>query len=380
MSRWLLLCLLWLGSASASAVELADLLDLPAERGPRALRSLLLDIAPAGNRLVAVGEYGTILYSDDKGASWKQAEVPVQVTLTAVFFPEPDLGWAVGHDAVILHTQDGGATWSRQLDGRQTGDLLLAGAEQWEAKAITLESSEDADPDELMLLQDAAMLAMDEALREQEIGPNRPFLDVWFSDKNMGYAIGAFNYFFVTEDGGKTWSDASFRLPNPEFLHLYSIASIDSSTLLLVGEFGMVMRSTDTGQTWEQLDLGYDGTLFAANGGEGEAWIGGLRGNVFHSRDAGQNWQRLLQKTEASLLGSIIDGAGRARFVGLSGMLVEIERDSGQAVRVSQISPLTLAAIISVSEQGTVLVGSAGVTRLDEKGSIVPVRYVEYRK
>jgi photosystem II stability/assembly factor-like uncharacterized protein len=142
----------------------------------------------------------------------------------------------------------------------------------------------------------------------------------------------------------------------------------------------MVMRSTDTGQTWEQLDLGYDGTLFAANGGEGEAWIGGLRGNVFHSRDAGQNWQRLLQKTEASLLGSIIDGAGRARFVGLSGMLVEIERDSGQAVRVSQISPLTLAAIMSVSEQGTVLVGSAGVTRLDEKGSIVPVSYVEYRK
>jgi photosystem II stability/assembly factor-like uncharacterized protein len=273
MSRWLLLCLLWLGSASASAVELADLLDLPAERGPRALRSLLLDIAPAGNRLVAVGEYGTILYSDDKGASWKQAEVPVQVTLTAVFFPEPDLGWAVG----------------------------------------------------LMLLQDAAMLAMDEALREQEIGPNRPFLDVWFSDKNMGYAIGAFNYFFVTEDGGKTWSDASFRLPNPEFLHLYSIASIDSSTLLLVGEFGMVMRSTDTGQTWEQLDLGYDGTLFAANGGEGEAWIGGLRGNVFHSVDAGDTWQRLERVSEASLLGSVVDGNGKARFAGLSGALLIVD-------------------------------------------------------
>jgi photosystem II stability/assembly factor-like uncharacterized protein len=253
--------------------------------------------------------------------------------------------------------------------------LLLAGAEQWEAKAITLESSEDADPDELMLLQDAAMMAMDEALREQEIGPNRPFLDVWFADENTGYAIGAFNYFFVTEDGGKTWSDASFRLPNPEFLHLYSIASIDTGTLLLVGEFGMVMRSTDAGQTWEQVDLGYEGTLFTANGGDGEAWIGGLRGNVFHSVDAGDTWQRLEQKTEASLLGSIIDGAGRARFVGLSGMLVEVERDSGQAVRVSQVSPLTLAAIISVSEHGAVLVGSAGVTRLDEKGSIVPVSY-----
>jgi photosystem II stability/assembly factor-like uncharacterized protein len=254
--------------------------------------------------------------------------------------------------------------------------LLLAGAEQWEAKAITLESSEDADPDELMLLQDAAMLAMDEALREQEIGPNRPFLDVWFSDKNMGYAIGAFNYFFVTEDGGKTWSDASFRLPNPEFLHLYSIASIDSSTLLLVGEFGMVMRSTDTGQTWEQLDLGYDGTLFAANGGEGEAWIGGLRGNVFHSVDAGDTWQRLERVSEASLLGSVVDGNGKARFAGLSGALLIVDLSAEVPVSLGKASPRTIAALTIVTGQDTLLVGSAGVAKIDVDGNRIPTVYV----
>lgn len=375
MKRWLLFCFLCVVSTAASAAELVDLLDLPAERGPRALHSLLLDVAPAGDRLVAVGEYGTIIYSDDQGATWSQAQVPVQVTLTAVDFPQPRLGWAVGHDAVILHTTDGGVTWSRQLDGRQTGDLLVAGAEQWEAMAMALEESEDADMDELMLLQDAAMLAMDEALREQEVGPNRPLLDVVFTDSSRGFAIGAFNYFFVTEDGGKNWVDASYRLPNPEFLHLYSIAAIDADTLLLVGEFGMVMRSTDAGQTWERFDLGYDGTLFTANGGAGEAWIAGLRGNIFHSRDAGDSWQHLQRMTEASLLGSTVDGPGRARFVGLSGILVAVDQSAEDSVQVRKPATLTQASLASSAGGNTVLVGSAGVTVVDAKGVKVPAVY-----
>ena len=36
-------------------------------------------VALAGSRLVAVGEHGVIIYSDDEGASWRQASVPVNV-------------------------------------------------------------------------------------------------------------------------------------------------------------------------------------------------------------------------------------------------------------------------------------------------------------
>jgi hypothetical protein len=80
-----------------------------------ATSALLLGITEAGDRLVTVGEYGHILYSDDRGETWVQAEnVPTRITLTAVSFANDQEGWAVGHDAVILHTSDGGTTWERQ--------------------------------------------------------------------------------------------------------------------------------------------------------------------------------------------------------------------------------------------------------------------------
>ena len=374
MLRGLLLSLVIGISAAAGASSLVDLLDLPAEAGERALRSMLLDVTRAGDRLVAVGEYGTVLYSDDDGRGWRQASVPVQVTLTAVHFPTPDKGWAVGHDAVILHSSDGGASWQKQLDGRQTGDLLVKAAEEWNASVEAIDPA-IVGSDELMLLQDAAMMAMDEALREQEIGPNRPLLDVWFASDQRGFAIGAFNYFFVTEDGGKTWRDASSRLPNPEFLHLYGISPIAQDTLLLVGEFGLVMRSADGGQSWESLDVGYEGSLFSVNGGEGSAWIAGLRGNVFYTADAGDSWQPMAARTEATLLGSALSGEGRARFVGVGGIVVEMDLANEDVVRLSKGSQLTLASLL-LADDSLILVGAAGITRLDADGTPTAPRYL----
>jgi photosystem II stability/assembly factor-like uncharacterized protein len=98
----------WSGGALSLLVLLSAL--APAARAatdyamimPRAASSLLLDIAAAGDRLVAVGERGHILYSDDHGDSWVQTRVPTSVMLTRVFFVSGDLGWAVGHDGNIL--------------------------------------------------------------------------------------------------------------------------------------------------------------------------------------------------------------------------------------------------------------------------------------
>ena len=50
--------------------------------------TLLLDVASAGSRLVAVGQRGHIIYSDDQGKTWVQAKVPSRVLLTAVFFAD----------------------------------------------------------------------------------------------------------------------------------------------------------------------------------------------------------------------------------------------------------------------------------------------------
>ena len=70
-----------------------------------ATEALLLGVTRAGKRIVAVGEYGNIVLSDDDGATWHQAkDVSTTVTMTAVHFADDKRGWAVGHDTLVMHT------------------------------------------------------------------------------------------------------------------------------------------------------------------------------------------------------------------------------------------------------------------------------------
>ncbi len=80
------------GLSHASAY--VDVLDLPARVSALAVNSPLSGMARAGDRLVAVGQRGHILYSDDAGKHWQQAAVPVSADLNAVSFSfrHPRLG------------------------------------------------------------------------------------------------------------------------------------------------------------------------------------------------------------------------------------------------------------------------------------------------
>ena len=55
-------------------------------KAPLATRSLLLDGVSVDGLMVAVGERGHILISENQGQSWRQANVPTRATLTGVFF------------------------------------------------------------------------------------------------------------------------------------------------------------------------------------------------------------------------------------------------------------------------------------------------------
>ncbi len=63
--------------APGAAAREAPPLEQAALITPQAARSVLLGLARAGDRLVAVGERGIILYSDDNGANWQHELAPV---------------------------------------------------------------------------------------------------------------------------------------------------------------------------------------------------------------------------------------------------------------------------------------------------------------
>ncbi|VVM75351.1 hypothetical protein PS619_02020 [Pseudomonas fluorescens] len=121
-------CVLPVSQAQAAVV--GDVLHTPAMRAPQARQAVLLDLARAGARLVAVGERGIVLLSDDNGINWRQAQVPVSVSLTAVQFVDANTGWAVGHAGAVLVSHDGGENWELQLDGNRAAQLELHGARE----------------------------------------------------------------------------------------------------------------------------------------------------------------------------------------------------------------------------------------------------------
>lgn len=287
---------------------------------PKAVHGLLLGVAHAGKRLVAVGQRGHILYSDDDGKSWVQAKVPTRQLLTAVAFATDKKGWAVGHDSLILATQDGGATWTEQF--------------------VDIEREEGS-----------------------------PFLDVLFTDENNGFVVGSYGALFVTTDGGQNWEDVSDRLDNPDGYHLNAVAEIKGSGLFIVGEAGSMFRSADNGETWETLAGPYEGSWFGVLGtGEpGGVLAYGLRGNLYRSSDFGGSWQRIDVKSargnglEYGLSGGALEDDGSVVLVGHGGSVLKSTDHGGSFSLVNRADRLSLSSVAVAANGNLILVGQAGV-------------------
>jgi photosystem II stability/assembly factor-like uncharacterized protein len=88
-------------------------------------RVVLLDVARAGDRLIAVGERGVVMISDDGGKNWRSQRTKGTRTLTGVAFSGDRTGVAVGHGGVLLRTVDAGDTWTPVAVDAAGHDSLL---------------------------------------------------------------------------------------------------------------------------------------------------------------------------------------------------------------------------------------------------------------
>ncbi|MEB0042807.1 MULTISPECIES: YCF48-related protein [unclassified Pseudomonas] len=284
---------------------------------PRSSRSLLLGITHAGARLVAVGDRGHILYSDDQGKTWTQAAVPSRQLLTAVYFVDDKHGWAVGHDAQILASTDGGVTWTKQFE---------------------------------------------------DLKREAPLLDLWFKDANTGFAIGAYGALLTTTDGGAQWADVSDRIDNEEQYHYNGIAYVKDAGLFIVGEQGSMFRSADDGQTWKHVQSPYQGSLFGvvATAKPSTLLAYGLRGNLLRSTDFGDTWTPISLKgargpLEFGLSGASLLPDGSLVLVGNGGSVMR-SSDDGQTFVVTNRSDRISLSGVTVDDKGDlILVGQGGV-------------------
>jgi photosystem II stability/assembly factor-like uncharacterized protein len=331
---------------SVSVAGFTDVLDTPAGMSPLASKSLLYGLAIAGKRMVAVGQRGHIVYSDDQGASWQQAKVPVSSDLVAVSFPTPQQGWSVGHDGVVLHTADGGASWVVQMDGRRAGALMLA---QIRARAAN---------DELGSQEEAGKL-VDEVERIAAQGAENPFLDVWFADATHGFIVGAFNLIFETTDGGQHWTSWFERTENPGRLHLYAVHGVGGD-VYITGEQGLVLKLDRPCGRFRALETPYKGTYFGVTGTADAVVVYGLRGNASRSIDAGAHWAPVETGIQEGITGGTNIGAQGLALVSQTGSVLLSRDDGGHFVTQRPAKPAPTSAV-AVSGGVIVTAGALGV-------------------
>lgn len=302
--------------AQGAATDPAAFVPRPAVRSPFAERSMILDATRAGTRLVAVGERGVVLLSDDEGAHWRQAgTVPVDATLTAVSFADARQGWAVGHLGVILHSADGGETWSVQR----------------------------IDPVE-----------------------DRPLFSVVFTDAHTGVAVGLWSLMLRTRDGGRTWEEAELPPPPGDTradANLMSVFGDAQGRLFIAGERGLVLRSLDAGESWSYHPTGYRGTFWSGTAlADGTLIVGGLRGSVYRSTDGADSWQRVETGSQSSVT-DFVALDGRVFAVGLDGVSLD-SRDGGASFELSRRADrLSLTAAVATTDGGVVRFSRAGLVR-----------------
>lgn len=314
-------------------------------------RLLLTDASRIGNRVVAVGDRGYIVYSDSNGESWQRATTPPNTPLlTAVFFLDAKTGWAVGHDSMILTSTDQGQTWTK------------------------------------------AFSAADE---------QKPLMDITFIDANNGFAVGAYGAFYATTDGGKAWvarklfegtkaaaliaapkkgkyeSVGSGKANNKDAdiddkaggkggdddKHINAIIKLGENKLFVAGEAGLLARSDDGGKTWVKIASPYKGSFFGAiQTQDGAVLIYGLRGRIYRSSDAQlANWKLIENKTVASLMGSTRLPDGTVVLAGLSGTVL-VSRDNGESFSLLPSgSTKALSSPLLGAPNALLLIGEAGV-------------------
>lgn len=352
--RVVALCVVLLAGLPASRVALAaDAAPAVAPQAAilsaKAARSLLLDVARAGQRLVAVGERGHVVLSDDEGASWRQVATPTRALLTSVWFNDERIGWAAGHDSTILHTADGGETWT--LQHHATHDAAAV-----EAELDAQFSSEEDDFSDVDVVPRATSKA-------QRIGA--PLMDIWFDPAGRhGLAVGAYGVVLESNDGGASWNDRSGMLANPDGWHLTAIAAGAPQRLLIVGEKGIAFGSADGGRTFSRVKTPAESSLFGAIGGAGGYWAYGLQGRLYN---VAGNWKPIATGVTYGFNDAVVLADGTVVVVGNGGIVVTVPSGGKPAV-VRREDRQVISAVLAVKD-GLVLVGAGGAKRARIDGS-----------
>ncbi|HYM55765.1 MAG TPA: hypothetical protein VES97_10405, partial [Solirubrobacteraceae bacterium] len=207
----------------------------------------LNDVAFAGARGFAVGEFGTVLRSEDGGNTWLGLPSGSQNNLTQVQEVDPNTV-VVGGGCAVRESVDAGASFHRLPvnDSETSCTTRIASFSFLSASTGFIEQTDGT----IFLTQDGG----------QTVAPKTPVPlngqgagQIVFVSPTVGFAItsgGGGGRIYRTADGAGSWTQV-VSTPAP----LSALTFVSATTAYAVGANSTLLKSTDEGKTWNALPL-----------------------------------------------------------------------------------------------------------------------------
>ena len=316
----------------------------------------------------AVGRDGTIRHTTDGGSTWSVQELPVPIGLwlDAVEFTDENNGWIIGDGC--FHTTNGGSDWTSVmvpgfpfladvcfLDeltgwvlGRGNVSHTTDGGETWEQTHIPHAYGwghiEFIDNEHGWVMSDDSTRGPT-IYRTTDGGatwslPNSPWQltadDFCFSDAMNGWAVAGWGGWSTmiahSTDGGETWSTMYLDLPGLDD-GLLSVSVPDGVHGWAVGEYGVIMRTTDSGGTWTNelrtatyaglAKVSFADLLHGVAVGTYFDWEHSIRtGYIVRTTNGGIDWMAADSVADLMIRGVTLSPAGFGWAVGEDGLVL----------------------------------------------------------
>lgn len=282
----------------------------------------------------AVGANGTILKSPNGGLTWQAQTSGTTHALYAVDFVSSNDGYAVG-DEVVLKTVNGGQSWTTtSLAGQFLRSVSFGSATTgWvggeQTTGASLYKTTDAGTQWLPDLPTGATgkirdvharsatyaWVVGDGFRSRfkgtvwatEVGEQ--YTGVTLASDEVGWAVAATPAKIqrITQANA---DPPAFPLYTPQYetqlaagLHPRAVAATSPTTVLVVGDDGLILRTTNAGAGWWRSSTATTLDLYAVDErASGVAYAVGKTGTVLRSVDGGGNWS--LASVPATLLTS----------------------------------------------------------------------------
>ena len=262
------------------------------------------------NTVVVMGNTGQTMRSTDAGASWTTGFAFSASAFYRLRFSSPTFGLAVSAvNGLTLRTTDAGETWTRIGGG--TIDENVVGMAASPSGNVVLAGS----------LGRAMLRSVDGGstwLRSGSFPVGAQFQKPTFATEQRAIAIRPEGQIVLSVDAGQTWSIADDRLGQDQIR--LNDATMASATLgLVVGNEGLILRSTNGGSSWAAVTSGSSLQLKAVRCLTATVCLAG-GGGVLRSTDGGATW---------AVLPSPGNGFAANAIVRLSDSVAVIASDQG---------------------------------------------------